>query len=93
MGPELDGAKERRTFRFHSIVIGAESRSLICGFLEWIGRAGTLTMYRHGLTHRRVGQCRKLVGCNLVPTWFQRKAAKPAFFRYKRCRFKGFEVC
>jgi len=38
-------------------------------------------------------QCRKLVGCNLVPTWFQRRAAKPAFFRYKRCRFNGFEVC
>src|SRR5713101_7900533 len=38
-------------------------------------------------------QCRKLVGCNLVPTWFQRRAAKPAFFRYKRCRLNGFEVC
>src|SRR6266700_3180956 len=30
---------------------------------------------------------------NLVPTWFQRRAAEPAFFRYKRCRFNGFEVC
>lgn len=62
MGPELDGAKERLTFRFHSIVIGAESRSLICGFLEWIGRADTLTMHRQRLTHSGVWQCRKLAG-------------------------------
>jgi len=36
---------------------------------------------------------RRVHPSNLVPTWFQRRAAKPAFFRYKRRRFNGFEVC
>ena len=25
--------------------------------------------------------------------WFELRAAKPAFFRYKPCRFNDFEVC
>ena len=58
-----------------------------------IGRAGTFNNAPPEVDTPLRGQCRKLDGCNLVPTWFQRRAAKPALFRYKRCRFNGFEVC
>ena len=61
-------------FPFSSIVQfeATLSDTISLGFQnqQRIGRAGILTMHSHRLTDRCVGQCKKLVGCNLVPTWF-----------------------